>query len=142
VLLQLPPSLAFVAPLVRSFFSALRTRFDGSVVCEPRHPGWFAGPVDELLEEFRIARVAADPARVDAAGRPGGWRGLTYFRLHGSPHVYHSEYGPDRLERFARAFGCPGKDYSSAWCIFDNTASGAATVDALAIQARLRGELS
>ncbi len=24
---------------------------------------------------------------------PGGWRGLSYWRLHGSPDIYRSPYG-------------------------------------------------
>ena len=35
--------------------------------------------------DLRVARVAADPAKVPAAAEPGGWRGLAYYRLHGSP---------------------------------------------------------
>jgi uncharacterized protein YecE (DUF72 family) len=142
VLFQLPPSLVFDATLARAFFNALRARFDGSVICEPRHPEWFDAPADQLLREFRIARAAVDPARVEAAERPEGWHGLTYLRLHGSPHIYHSEYGPNRLERFARELISAGSDHRPAWCIFDNTASGAATVDALTIQARVPGDLS
>jgi uncharacterized protein YecE (DUF72 family) len=142
LLFQLPPRLAFDASLVRSFFGALRARFEGSVVCEPRHPDWFTEEADELLNEFQIARAAADPAVVDAAGNPGGWGGLTYFRLHGSPRVYYSEYGPDHLERFARQLVRAANHHPPTWCIFDNTASGAATVNAFALQARLRNYLS
>jgi uncharacterized protein YecE (DUF72 family) len=142
LLFQLPPGLAFDPSLARSFFGALRARFDGSVVCEPRHPGWFAGQADDLCEAFRIARAAVDPARVEAAGRPSGWRGLTYFRLHGSPQVYHSQYGPDRLDRLARELTSGGSSGPPSWCILDNTASGAAIVDALALQARMRGDRS
>src|SRR5205823_5062000 len=61
MLLQLPPSLAFDPQGVRSFFAELRGRFDGTVVCEPRHPDWFTVHADDLLTEFRISRVAADP---------------------------------------------------------------------------------
>jgi uncharacterized protein YecE (DUF72 family) len=55
------------------------------------------------------------PAIVSAAAKPGGRGGLIYFRLHGTPHVYHSEYGPDRLERFARELSYAGKDHLAAW---------------------------
>jgi uncharacterized protein YecE (DUF72 family) len=97
LLFQLPPSLACDSQKARSFFRFLRTRFDGSVVCEPRHPHWFTKSADDLLSEFRIIRAAADPAVVDAARDPGGWSGLLYFRLHGSPDVYHSAYRSDQL---------------------------------------------
>src|SRR5262245_58239190 len=139
VLLQLPPSLAFDPQRVSSFFAALRARFDGSVVCEPRHPDWFTARADDLLTEFRISRVAADPPVIGTVAEPGGWKGLLYFRLHGSPRVYYSEYRSDQLDRLAHQLVSMGSPRPRAWCIFDNTASGAATVNALALQACLRG---
>lgn len=130
LLVQLPPSLAFDAAVVGAFFDGLRARFAGSVVCEPRHRTWFAEPAGRLLVEHRVARVAADPAPVPGADRPGGWGGLVYARLHGSPEMYHSPYPPDALARVAGllaadAARCP------VWCVFDNTALGHATADAL-----------
>jgi len=102
LLFQLPPSLAFDPRAVGLFFAALRTRFDGGVVCEPRHPSWFTARAEELLMEFRIGRVAADPAVASAAAVPGGWHGLAYFRLHGSPRVYYSQYDTGQIQRFAQ----------------------------------------
>jgi uncharacterized protein YecE (DUF72 family) len=78
--------------------------------------------------------VAADPARVPAAAEPGGWRGLSYFRLHGSPAMYRSSYRDGRLEGYASAVAAAPEP---AWCIFDNTASSQATGDALALMALL-----
>ncbi|WP_243434384.1 DUF72 domain-containing protein, partial [Pseudomonas sp. 43(2021)] len=40
LLVQLPPKLAFDAPVAEAFFHALRERFTGSVVLEPRHESW------------------------------------------------------------------------------------------------------
>jgi uncharacterized protein YecE (DUF72 family) len=134
LLFQLPPSLHFEQERVGAFFAALRQRFSGSVVCEPRHPGWFTASGDAVMAEFRIGRVAADPPIVGAAAQPGGWSGVRYLRLHGSPHVYHSEYGADRLERFARLLTSAGDGRGPAWCIFDNTASGAAIANALVLR--------
>ena len=84
LLVQLPPSLGFQDALAGTFFDLVRTRFDGAVVCEPRHASWFTDAANALLERFRIARVAADPAPVPPAAQPGGWSGLVYRRLHGS----------------------------------------------------------
>jgi uncharacterized protein YecE (DUF72 family) len=134
LLFQLPPSLRYDRERVGMFFAALRRRFDGHVACEPRHPGWFAAEVEALMAEFRVSRVAADPPVV-AAAEPGGWRGLRYLRLHGSPRVYYSEYGADRLAGFAPLLTSAS---AAAWCIFDNTAAGAAIADALALQRRLQ----
>jgi len=137
LLVQLPPKLGFDADTVRAFLAALRARHDGDVVCEPRHPDWFAERADDLLAQFRIARVAADPAVVPAAAEPGGWQELAYIRLHGSPRVYWSDYAPDQIDRFAEKLVRAAKDARSAWCIFDNTAAGAATGNALAMRERV-----
>lgn len=139
LLFQLPPSLAFDCQAAASFFAALRTRFDGNAVCEPRHPDWFTARADDLLTKFRISRAAADPPIAGAAPEPGGWTGLIYFRLHGSPRVYYSEYGSDQLEQFAQRLARAINARYPIWCIFDNTVAGAATANALALQERLRG---
>jgi uncharacterized protein YecE (DUF72 family) len=85
-----------------------------------------------MLAGLRIVRVAADPAVVPRAAEPGGWPGLHYYRLHGSPRMYYSAYSPDTLDALAQRLA--GHD-GSAWCIFDNTAEGAATHDAMALAA-------
>jgi uncharacterized protein YecE (DUF72 family) len=129
VLVQLPPSLAFDAEVAARFFARLRTSApDLELACEPRHASWFEAEPDEMLAQFRIARVAADPARHPKAGEPGGWRGFAYHRLHGSPRMYYSSYADGRLEPLA---GRLRAGASEAWCIFDNTTSGAAAADAL-----------
>ena len=131
LLVQLPPSLAFDATIAGGFFTDLRNRFEGEVACEPRHPTWFEADAEHLLQSERIARVAADPACVPAAAGPGGWRGLAYWRLHGSPRMYWSAYGPEPIAKLAERLVGP------AWVIFDNTASGAAAQDALDLMAQL-----
>ena len=83
---------------------------------------------------MRVARVAADPLPHPRAAKPGGWSGLIYRRLHGSPRVYYSEYEPARLEVIAEAVRT---DAGESWCIFDNTALGCATLNALAVRALL-----
>lgn len=132
LLVQLPPSLAFEPEVANAFFADLRRRWDCGIACEPRHPSWFEAGPDALLASLEVARVAADPARVPAAAEPGGWRGLAYYRLHGSPVPYRSSYDDGRLEAYAARVGA---ESGPVWCIFDNTASGAATADALKLQA-------
>jgi uncharacterized protein YecE (DUF72 family) len=135
LLVQLPPSLAYATALATRFFRLLRGLDAGRVVCEPRHPSWFSPAATAVLEDFRIARVAADPPPVPEADRPGGWPGLTYVRLHGSPHRYWSAYDQGALAAVAAALQHDGAD--ERWCIFDNTAAGAAIENAWDLQARL-----
>lgn len=130
VLVQLPPSLGFDEDF-GAFFLAVQAQFGGEIACEPRHASWFAPEVDGWMAERRIARVATDPARHPFADQPGGWPGLRYYRLHGSPVIYRSAYERDALEPIATAIRA---DPAISWCIFDNTASSAAAGDALMLR--------
>jgi len=136
LLVQLPPSLEFDRRVAGGFFDLLRARHTGSVACEPRHASWFTPAAEALLVAHRVARVAADPPPVREADAPGGWAGLVYFRLHGSPRKYWSRYGEERIVDLARSLRSvpPGVD---AWCIFDNTASGSAIENAWELQSTL-----
>ena len=118
-------------------FTALRARFEGGVVVEPRHASWFKARADKLATKFRVARVAADPAVVEGASEPGGWSGLAYYRLHGSPKVYYSAYDSEYLEAIAEKLSAAAQS-AEVWCIFDNTAEGAATTNALDVLDRVR----
>jgi uncharacterized protein YecE (DUF72 family) len=138
LLVQLPPSLAFDAGIAKVYFASLRRRCSGAVACEPRHESWFIPEADRLLRHHEVARVAADPAVVPQAADPGGWGGLVYHRLHGSPKVYHSAYSAESLEALASRLA-EAAATAPTWCIFDNTALGAATADALALIELLRG---
>lgn len=142
ILVQLPPSLAFEARTAGAFFTRLARRFDGDVVCEARHPSWADAAADRALAGLRVGRVAADPAPFPAASRPGGWLGphgdgagaTVYHRWHGAPRMYWSRYDAgwlraraDELARWPAG--------TRVWCVFDNTASGAAIGNALELDA-------
>ncbi len=133
LLLQLLPSFAYDQALATNFFDTLRPQLSDIVqlACEPRHASWFTDDANACLVAYRVARVMADPVLVPGGDRPGGWTGLHYHRLHGSPRVYYSPYDRLRLEALAEI---PHANAPSTWCIFDNTASGAATGDALTLK--------
>lgn len=133
VLVQLPPSLAFDAGAAEAFFADLRALWPGQAVCEPRHVSWFDAEADALLRAHRIGRAAADPARHPLAAEPGGWKGIAYWRLHGSPRMYYSAYGDDWLQALAARM--QKAQTEDTWCVFDNTTSGAAMANALSLQA-------
>jgi uncharacterized protein YecE (DUF72 family) len=137
ILVQLPPSFAFESEIVVSFLSELRSRFGGQLVIEPRHETWFNDEVERLLADLEIARVAADPARVPEAALPGAFDKLVYYRLHGSPRIYYSAYPQDYLEAVSTALQEHAARGAAVWCIFDNTALGAATKDALTVKSLL-----
>jgi uncharacterized protein YecE (DUF72 family) len=137
LLVQLPPSLEYDASLAGAFFAVLRALHDGPVALEPRHATWFTPEATEQMTEYAIARVAADPARVPEAAAPGGSRDLAYFRLHGSPRMYWSRYDDARIDALEMQLSDAARRAGEAWCIFDNTASGAALPNALELLQRL-----
>jgi uncharacterized protein YecE (DUF72 family) len=134
LLVQLPPSLNFDAQVALNFFAHARSIFTQPIACEPRHASWFTEEADHLLRECRVARVAADPARLPEAAKTGGWEGLRYFRLHGSPVIYRSSYSEEYLSQLAKTLIGAA---AATWCIFDNTASGAGCQNALQLMATL-----
>ncbi|MEB0106852.1 DUF72 domain-containing protein [Pseudomonas sp. GNP013] len=128
LLVQLPPSLSYETEVAGDFFEALRRRFAGDVVLEPRHASWAAAGA--LLQAYQIGWVTADPVVIDAVD---AWQGVRYWRLHGSPRIYHSAYGPERVALQAQALRQSTAAGVPTWCIFDNTASGHAVADALCL---------
>ena len=137
LLVQLPPSLALDLPVAAAFFDALRGRFGGAVVCEPRHASWFTPEGERLLVDHAVARVAADPVCAPGGDAPAGDARLAYFRLHGSPRIYYSPYEPAYLDRLAETLRAHASRGAEVWCIFDNTALGYAYADAFELMERL-----
>ena len=56
-----------------------------------------------------------------------GWNRL--IRMHGSPRKYWSNYTGQSIHALARAFR-DAPQAAEIWCVFDNTASGAALENA------------
>jgi len=129
LLLQLPPSLSFDRAVVSAFLDGVRRVHDGPIVCEPRHASWFSPHVTSLLEDYRISRVAADPPPAPDASTPAGWPEVVYLRLHGSPRTYWSRYDENAMAALAATVGRVSTA-EQLWCVFDNTASGAAIENA------------
>ncbi|HWM31295.1 MAG TPA: DUF72 domain-containing protein [Methyloceanibacter sp.] len=133
LLVQLPPKLAFDEHIAGRFFQKLQARIVTPVALEPRNASWFAPDMEAWLAANRVARVAADPARVDGSQAPGGWNGLVYYRWHGAPKIYYSNYDDAALAALRLCLNKGVVRGAQAWCIFDNTASGAAFGNALTL---------
>lgn len=141
LLIQLPPSLSWDRRTAAAFFRLLSKLTDVPAVCEPRHASWFTLEADQQLHAARIGRVAVDPAHHPDAALPGGWLGpqadgagaVLYRRWHGAPRMYWSAYDPAWLQSRADEL-LRWHDDARQWAIFDNTASGAATANALDFQ--------
>jgi uncharacterized protein YecE (DUF72 family) len=132
LLIQLPPSLAFDEGLAHEFLTTFRELHTSTAVLEPRHTSWFTPAADRLLRSFDIARAAADPPKGSPlAATSGGSPDLHYIRLHGAPRTYYSNYDQPTLETLATKLRTSA---TPTWVIFDNTALGHATPNALDLQ--------
>jgi uncharacterized protein YecE (DUF72 family) len=133
-LVQLPPSLRFEGRTAGRFLKMLRRRYSGAVVFEPRHASWFDHGAEAILSAHGVGRVAADPAIVAPAAAPAGDPCIAYFRLHGSPQIYYSTYSDVYLRSLATRLRVMQSEGTQCWCIFDNTANGAAIPNAVRMQ--------
>jgi len=131
LLAQLPPSLPYDDDVADAFFRDL-ARGGAAIACEPRHASWFTPQAEALLKQRHVSRVAADPPRAPDDGVPGGDTRMAYYRLHGSPRIYYSDYSERALKTLAP------KLREGDWCIFDNTAAFHALGNALTLD-RLGG---
>lgn len=134
LLVQLPPSLQHEPGTSRAFFQALRERTGADIVCEPRHRTWFTDEARQVLADADIAYVKADPLAVDAPPPPE--TDVVYYRLHGSPKMYYSAYAEAFLDALATEISDHEQAGRRVWCIFDNTAEGAALPNALSLLRR------
>ncbi len=136
LLLQLPPKAEWDMRVARRFFALLRSCTAVPVVCEPRHPSWASAAAERLFKQFGISLVHADPVCL-----PRSWslsQGIRYYRLHGSPRMYWSNYPRSQLDALASRIAEECASFPETWCIFDNTAAGAAWDNAKSLAARLR----
>ena len=135
LLVQLPPSLHYDRKIAQPFFTRMRSLTRVSVACEARHATWFSREACDMLREFDIVQVRADPLVVPlpAFSMHGD---LVYLRLHGSPQMYHSSYDEAFLDRLTAEIRDYLRSGKKVWCVFDNTASGAAQPNALSLLGR------
>lgn len=87
LLLQLPPKLEFEPAPAEAFLARLSSLALANLACEPRHRSWFSDRATQLLTHYKVAQVGADPDVTGYGASPGGWSGIEYRRLHGSPHI-------------------------------------------------------
>ncbi len=132
-LLQLPPSLVLDARVAAAFFRSFRHRSDAALVCEPRHPSWFTDRAEDLFERHQVSRIAADPARVPAAATPGAEAAWPYWRWHGAPRMYYSDYSDQALQALAHQVQTYRNSPHAPLVIFDNTAHGFAVANAASL---------
>jgi len=141
LLVQLPPRFGFEDTLALAFFAQLRQRFACSIALEGRHASWFSDAATACLRDCGVIRVIADPA----AGQPGEHVPTSdtevYVRLHGAPRIYYSRYPGEEIARWRSRFEGDVGAGRKVWCIFDNTAEGAAVPNALELMGHEGGRV-
>jgi len=137
LLAQLPPGLRFDAAIAANFLARLRQAAAVDIACEPRHPSWFSDDAMALLAAHAVSYVDADPP-VRGQRLPADNGRLCYIRLHGSPVMYYSRYAEATLQTVAAEIRSAAAAGKRVWCVFDNTAEGAAVPNALWLLANLR----
>jgi len=140
ILVQLPPSLAFDPVATEPAFLQLRAGARARIVCEARHPSWFTPPADRFLSDIGATRAFADPRIGGSAAPDVNEKSFSYLRLHGQPRIYYSSYATRRLRDLSVELQPAARaPRACAWCIFDNTARGAAWPNALKLKEQLAG---
>lgn len=142
LLVQFPPGFQFPGTRAKEFFSLLRELVKTDIVCEPRHPSWFQEDIYKWMNKLDISYVDADPPVAGFNKSINQAQETQYIRLHGSPLIYQSAYSEDYLDQLACTLKMNYASGVRSWCIFDNTASGAAIDNAVSLLRRLNTSLA
>ena len=141
LLVQLPPSYVFDERVAGDFFQAVRELTSVPIACEARNASWWGNAVAAVFEDYEVTRVLAHPAPAGCNFSESGLQPaqFSYRRLHGSPRMYYSAYDAKYLQDVAATMLASASAQTGAehWCIFDNTAAGAAWSDAQLLQRML-----
>jgi uncharacterized protein YecE (DUF72 family) len=132
LLMQFPGSLLFDPVKLDRFYGFVREEFEGRIAVEPRHTSWLEAASIELMKKYQLTKVRSDPERCFSE-KSLDFGGFSYYRLHGSPVIYRSDYDGDLLSQLAQEFS----ETAPGWCIFDNTTFGYAAQNALTLKEML-----
>ena len=137
ILVQLPPSLDFDYETVQKFITSFRNYYSGGIVWEPRHISWSCTKAMDLLKDYGISKVCADPEPCPSNDALLNNDDCRYYRLHGTPEIYKSRYSPEFIKKLSAKIK---SNQQKVWCIFDNTTFGYATENALELKCHVEGD--
>ena len=122
VLFQLPPSLVYNEEKLENIINHVDPSFQN--VFEFRHESWWREDVKQTLAKNNISfcgvsfpKITLDDAVVNVP--------LCYYRFHGVPVLFHSEYKPSFVKKIFKQVNSSEK-VREAFIYFNNTASLAA----------------
>lgn len=122
VLYQLPPTLIYSKEKLEKIVSQMDPSFDN--VIEFRHESWWKKNVQSILKKHKISfcgvsfpKIKFDEAIVNTP--------LCYYRFHGVPRLFYSEYDEAFIEKIYDQIN-QNKKAGTVFIYFNNTASLAA----------------
>ncbi|RYZ25478.1 MAG: DUF72 domain-containing protein [Chitinophagaceae bacterium] len=137
VLFQLPPSFAYNEEKLEKILEHTDPSFQN--VIEFRHESWWREDVKQTLAKHQISfcgvsfpKISFDDAVINIP--------LTYYRFHGVPVLFHSEYDPAFIDKIYQQIATE-KKVKEAFICFNNTASLAALHNAKYFQQLVAAEV-
>jgi uncharacterized protein YecE (DUF72 family) len=116
VLFQLPGKISFTEERLQKMVTSLKKGFIN--VIEFRHESWWNTHVYETLAAHAIVFCSPSfPSLPDMVIRNTD---IVYYRFHGVPQLYKSEYLPEKIEQVTSAIIQPGT-IQRAYLYFNNT---------------------
>jgi uncharacterized protein YecE (DUF72 family) len=125
VLFQLPPRTAFTFERLQRIINSLDPAFNN--ILEFRHPSWWVPEVFEKLSEHNITFCGMSHPLLPQEVIQNTT--VLYYRFHGVPELYKSEYDKKVLEDFVSQVKS-AKKIKQAYIYFNNDIGGSAIVNA------------
>jgi uncharacterized protein YecE (DUF72 family) len=125
VLFQFPPSFSFNEERLKAIIGSLSNNFIN--VVEFRDSGWWQQDIFDQLQQHNIVFCNISHPKYEDAFVPTS--PVSYFRFHGAPDLYKSDYSEHYLDTIITSIKA-NKKSNSAFLYFNNTMSGAAIKNA------------
>lgn len=125
ILWQLPPSFSFTPERLQLLTELLNPSFRNTV--EFRHESWWNPAVTKVFSDHNI--IFCNPSYPNLPHTTMATSETGYFRLHGIPDLFFSEYSTEELEGLYRKI--TEAPFKKVYVYFNNTASVAAIKNAL-----------
>ena len=129
VLFQLPPQFAYSAERLQLIIRSVETSFTN--VVEFRHSSWWKQEVYDQLAEHGITFCGSSHPKLPNKLVVNS--NTVYYRFHGVPDLFRSQYSNDFIESMASAIEAH-KHITTAFMYFNNTAGPAALINAKWLQ--------
>ena len=130
VLFQFPANYAFD----RDRLNRIAELADPSVknIVEFRNASWWSEEVFDRLKSHQISFCGMSHPSLPET--PVSTTDTLYYRFHGVPHLYSSQYNVQKLDQLVHALAGTNSEEKKAYVYFNNTADGHAVTNAKQLQ--------